>query len=454
MIEQTMRPPSTFGAGPDYLQEAARRAALPPAGVDLTTARSIARVGVVGAGAMGLGIALSCLYAGLEVRLLDASKAAVERATTRAAADLASRAAKGRMSEAAAGAALASLTPARSYADLSDVDLVIEAVFEDLDVKRGVFAALDRACRPGCVLATNTSTLDIDQIAAATERPGDVVGLHFFSPANVMRLLEIVRGSSTAPDILATAIALARRLGKTSVAVGNCYGFAGNRMGEGFLREANLMLLEGASPEAVDRAMTGFGMAMGPFAVADVVGIDVPYRARQANSQAAGGDQAYYRMADLLVELGRFGQKTGRGFYLYPDGSRRPEPDPEVQALAASEAERLGVARRDHSEEEIVDRCVLPIINEGFRILQEGIADRPSDLDVIYTSGYGFPAARGGPMAYADALGLCEVLSRLRGLESAFGGAYWKPADLLLDLVVEGRRLADLPGSAEDRHGG
>ncbi len=444
MTEQAAAMPA-LGAGPTYLEVASRRAAEPPAGVDLAMARPVEVVGVVGAGLMGLGIVLSCLYAGLEVRWLEASSTTLDQAMKRAYADLAGRVAKGRMSEDAARAAQAALIRAESYADLAQVDLVIEAVFEDMAVKRKVFETLDKACPPGCVLATNTSTLDVDTIAAATTRPQDVVGLHFFSPANVMRLLEIVRGRATAPDVLATALALGRRLGKTSVTVGNCYGFAGNRMGEGFMREANHMLLEGASPSRIDAAMTDFGMAMGPFAVADVVGIDVPYRARQANSQAAPGDAAYYRMADLLVEMGRYGQKTGRGFYKYRDGVRRGEPDPDVEALAAVEAGRLGVARRSLPTDEIVDRCILPIINEGIRILQEGIAVRPSDLDVIYTSGYGFPVSRGGPMAYAEAVGLPSVLTRLRRFESLYGGSYWTPADLLVDMVVDGRRLSELP---------
>ena len=430
--------PSSQSLYAAYLAEAARLAATPAAGVELSAARPFATVAVIGSGTMGSGIALACLYAGLDVRLLDASEAALTRAAALIDRDLARAAAKGRLHDGTAEAARARLALVSDFAALADVDLVIEAVFENLDVKREVFATLDRLCRSGCVLASNTSTLDLDRIAAATSRPQDVIGLHFFSPANVMRLLEIVRGRDADPDVIATALALAARIGKTAVVVGNCYGFAGNRMGEGFMREATLMLLEGATPQAIDGAMLDFGMAMGPLAVADVVGIDVPYRARQENSQAAAGDAAYYRMSDLLVEMGRYGQKTGRGYYLYPDGARQGVPDPEIWALAAAEAARLGIARRPLDAAEIVDRCVLPIVNEGFRILEEGIADRPSDLDVIYVNGYGFPAARGGPMAYAKARGLPEVLARLREFEARYGGAYWKPAGMLVDLVERG----------------
>ena len=428
------------------LAEAERRAAiLPPEAVNAHV-RKVGCVGVVGAGTMGAGIALACLNAGFAVSLFDQSAEVLRRGADAIRTDFARRVTKGRMSSGDAAIALRRLTIAETLDELASVDLVIEAVFESLQIKREVFAQLDRICRADCVLASNTSTLDFDQIAGATGRPHEVVGLHFFSPANVMRLVEIVRGRETAPDILATAMAFVQRLNKVGVLVGNCYGFAANRMIEGFGREANLMLLEGASPQAIDAALTGFGMAMGPLAVADIVGIDVPYRARLENSQAAPGDRAYYRMADCLVAAERLGQKTGRGYYLYPDDARRGVPDPEFAALAAMEGRNLGVRQRDLLPAEIVDRCILPIVNEGARVLQEGIAQRPSDLDVIYVSGFGFPAALGGPMTYADNRGLDRVLARIREFSDLYGESYWRPAELLVDLAARGGRFSDLSG--------
>lgn len=421
-----------------YLAVAEARAMALPPPLDRAVARPIGSVGVVGAGLMGAGIALAALQAGLVVSLWDESAAALDRGLAQIDADLARQAAKGRMTEAATQAARARLTLAGELSAFADVDMVIEAVFESMDVKRTVFARLDAVCRSDCVLATNTSTLDLDRIASATSRPQSVIGLHFFSPANVMRLLEIVRGRETSADIIATAMAFAQTIGKVGVLVGNCYGFAANRMIEGFGREANYMLLEGAAPEAIDAALTGFGMAMGPLRVADVVGLDVPYRARQENSQAAPGDESYYRMANRLVEAGLYGCKTGCGYYAYPRSPREPEPSREVIALAAREAKSLGVAPRDLSVEEIVDRCILSIVNEGARVLEDGIAQRASDLDVIYVSGFGFPASLGGPMAYADRRGLTDVVSRLETFARRYGGAYWKPADSLVALARAG----------------
>jgi len=421
-----------------YLAAAEARAMTLPPPLDRATVRPIASVGVVGAGLMGAGIALAALQAGLSVRLWDQSAEALERGVAHIDADLGRQAAKGRMTEAEARAARERLTLVADLAAFSDVDMVIEAVFESMEVKRAVFARLDAACRADCVLASNTSTLDLDRIAAATSRPQSVIGLHFFSPANVMRLLEIVRGRETAPEIIATAMAFAGQIGKVGVLVGNCYGFAANRMIEGFGREANFMLLEGATPQAIDAALVGFGMAMGPLRVADVVGVDVPYRARQENSQAAPGDAGYYRMANRLVEAGHYGCKTGRGYYAYPRSPREPEADPELMALAAREAQALGVAARDLDADEIVDRCILPIINEGARVLEDGIAQRASDLDVIYVSGFGFPASLGGPMAYADRRGLADIVARLEAFADRYGDAYWKPADLLVSLARSG----------------
>jgi len=421
-----------------YLAAAEARAMTLPVSLDGAVARPIGSVGVVGAGLMGAGIALAALQAGLVVGLWDQSAEALDRGLAHIDADLARQAEKGRMTEGEARAARARLTTVADLSAFSDVDMVIEAVFESMEVKRAVFTRLDAVCRADCVLASNTSTLDLDRIAMATSRPQSVIGLHFFSPANVMRLLEIVRGRETGADIIATAMAFARRLGKVGVLVGNCYGFAANRMIEGFGREANFMLLEGATPQAIDAALVGFGMAMGPLRVVDVVGLDVPYRARQESSQAAPGDDGYYRVANRLVEAGRYGCKTGRGYYAYPRSPREPEADPDVLALAAREAAALGVAPRSLSPGEIVDRCILSIVNEGARVLEDGIAQRASDLDVIYVSGFGFPASLGGPMAYADQRGLAEVVARLEAFADRYGEAYWKPADSLVALARAG----------------
>ena len=309
-------------------------------------------------------------------------------------------------------------------------------------VKREVFAALDDVCKPGAVLATNTSTLDVDEIAAATTRPEDVIGLHFFSPAHIMRLLEIVRGSNTAPDVVASALALAKRLGKIGVVVGNCFGFVGNRMLYGYGRENQLMLLEGAAPDYIDRTLYEWGMAMGPNAVGDLAGLDVGYKVRRERADLPD-DPRFYRVADLLVERGRYGQKTGRGMFLYEDGSRKPKPDVEVAQLIHKEAERLGIQQRDIAPEEIVDRCVLALVVEGAKILQEGIALRASDIDVIWSNGYGFPRHRGGPMHYADRLGIANVVQRVRQLQEQLGAAYWEIPELLQQLAADGETFAE-----------
>ncbi|MGH6631887.1 MAG: 3-hydroxyacyl-CoA dehydrogenase NAD-binding domain-containing protein [Sphingopyxis sp.] len=423
----------------DYLAEAEQLATRTTTAL---LARPVAKVGVIGAGTMGRGIALACLYAGLDTVLIDQSREALDDCSRRIAADLLVQGERGRWPAEQSAERLSRLTATQDYAALADSDLVIESVFETMAIKQAVFRQLDAACRADCVLASNTSTLDLDAIASATARPQSVVGLHFFSPANVMRLLEIIRGGQTAPDVLATARAFAVQLGKVGVVVGNCFGFAGNRMIEGLVREVNMMLLEGAVPAQIDGVLKDFGYAMGPFAVADVVGLDVPYRSRQEVSQALPGDAAYCRMADLLVEQGRHGQKTGMGYYVYPDGPRHPRPDPEIARMAAEEARRLGIAQREIGTDEIVERCVLTVVNEGAAVLEEGIADRASDLDVIYTSGYGFPAGRGGPMAYADTLGLAAVLERVRGYHARYGD-YWRPSDLLAELVKNGESFAD-----------
>ena len=329
---------------------------------------------------------------------------------------------------------LARLEPDLAADVLTDADLIIEAVFESMDVKREVFARLDRIARADSILATNTSTLDVDEIAAATRRPRQVVGLHFFSPANVMRLVEIVRGRETSAPVLATALAFARRLGKVGVVVGNAFGFVGNRMFYAYGRENQLLLLEGAAPEDIDRALQEFGMAMGPNAVGDLAGLDIGYKARR-ELKTRPTDPRWFRVSDALVEQGRLGQKTGRGFYRYESGSRTPLPDPEVTALIRAEADRLGIGQRRITDEEIVERCTLALVNEGARILGEGLALRSSDIDVIWALGYGFPRHRGGPMFHADTVGLAAVRAAIRALAVRHGSEYWQVAPLIETLA-------------------
>jgi 3-hydroxyacyl-CoA dehydrogenase len=320
--------------------------------------------------------------------------------------------------------------------------LVIEAVVESLTLKREVFAALDRYCRPDAVLATNTSTLDVDAIAAATSRPGSVVGMHFFSPANIMRLVEIVKTASTSPDVIDTVMRVVGKMGKLGVVVGNAFGFVGNRMLYAYGRENQAMLLEGASPLQIDEALKAFGMAMGPNAVGDLAGLDVGYRVRRERGNPPD-DPHYYRVADVLVEAGRLGQKTGRGIFRYRDGSREPIPDPEAEALILAESVRLGVTRRAIASEEIIDRCVLALINAGADLLASGIAVSAADIDAIWCNGYGFPRLRGGPMFYADTIGLERVVAELDRFAVQFGRPAWRPADYLRQLADERMNFAD-----------
>jgi 3-hydroxyacyl-CoA dehydrogenase len=319
---------------------------------------------------------------------------------------------------------------------VGDADLIVEAVFEEMDVKAKVFAALDRLAKPDAVLATNTSYLDVNAIARTTQRPRSVLGMHFFSPANVMRLLEVVRGADTDAQTLATAVGLGRKLGKAPVVVGVCHGFVGNRMVRLRSVEAERLLLEGALPQDIDAAMTSFGFPMGPLAAGDLAGLDISWSMRKAQGLRA-------EIADRLCELGRFGQKTGKGFYLYEPGSRAPKPDPEVEKLIVAASARLGMTRRPIARQEIVERLLFPMINEAARILSEGIAARPGDIDVIWVFGYGFPAWRGGPMHYADALGLAHVRDRLNEFAARTGDERHKPAPLLAKLAAEGRGFGD-----------
>ena len=405
--------------------------------------REIIRIAVLGAGTMGAGIAYNSLASGYAVHLLDSSDEALARGekTIRGLYDVGIK--RGKLKQADADTGLQRFTCSTEYTDLGDADMVIEAVFENMAVKQEVFRNLDAACKPGAILASNTSTLDIDAIAGVTSRPADVIGLHFFSPAHIMRLLELVRGERTASDVIATSLAVARKLGKIGVVVGNCYGFVGNRMLYSYGRENQMLLLEGAAPEYIDRVLFDWGMAMGPNAVGDLAGLDVGYKARQGRADKPD-DPRFYRVADLLVEMGRLGQKNGKGMFRYAEGSRTPTPDPEVQALIDKESARLGIERRDISEQEIVERCIYGLITEGARILEDGIAARASDIDVVWTNGYGFPRHRGGPMHYADSVGLDQVYATVCEFEQRFGPAYWEPPQLLRDLAKQNGRFSEL----------
>ena len=417
-------------------REATKVPALPPG----TAARPIERVAVVGAGTMGTGIAICFADAGIPVTLLESRSDALERGQRTLQSHYTASVAKGRLVQAQMERRLELITGSLDYDELRDVDLVIEAVFEDMSVKQEVFERLDAICKPGSILATNTSSLNIDEIAARTSRPQDVIGLHFFSPANLMRLLEIVRAAKTAPDVIATSIQLARRIGKIVALVGVCEGFVGNRMLTPYMREAGFLLEEGAAPHQVDRALYEFGMAMGPFAVSDLAGLDISWQVRKRLSAARPVHLRYSTVADRLFEMGRFGQKTGAGYYRYAPGSRTTLPDPEVDTLIERCARESGIRRRAISDSEIVERTIYALINEGARILDDGVAQRASDIDLIYVHGYGFPAWRGGPMFYADTLGLDKVHTRIRLFHEEHG-EHWKPAPLLERLAGEGGRF-------------
>jgi 3-hydroxyacyl-CoA dehydrogenase len=390
---------------------------------------------------MGRGIVISLASAGIPVLWLDANAQMVTAGLKMAADTWAHQVVKGRISEEQAEQNLARVQAVDSYAALADVDLVIEAVYENLELKQEIFRALDSTLKPGAILASNTSALDIDAIAAATRRPEQVLGLHFFSPAHIMKLLEIVRGAQTSPQVLAQAKALGLRLGKVAVVAGNCRGFIGNRMLKTYADEARKMLLEGALAHQVDGALQAFGFAMGPFRMYDVVGVDLEWRARQLAGQ--GMDSPLVQVDNALCELGRFGQKAGRGYYQYAEGSREAGHDLEVDALIERIASSLGYRRRAISDQEIVERSLLALVNEGAKILQENIAANSHDIDLVYLNGYGFPAAVGGPMSWADAQGLASIQQSLERLQRMLG-EHWKPAELIARLVAADKRLADV----------
>jgi 3-hydroxyacyl-CoA dehydrogenase len=410
--------------------------------VAYAAASEITRAGVVGAGTMGAGIAVNMAMSGIRVTLVDSQPAAVDAGMKRIRDSVASAVHKGRITSQQGDEVLARVAGTGDFDQLASVQLVIEAVVESLAVKQSVFAQLDRTCAPDAILATNTSTLDVDAIAAFTRRPEKVLGLHFFSPANIMRLVEVVRGADTSAETLSAALGLTKRIGKLGIMVGNCFGFVGNRMLYAYGRENQLMLLEGATPTQIDEALQEFGMAMGPNAVGDLAGLDVGYRVRRERRDLPD-DPRYYRIADLLVEAGRLGQKTGKGMFSYEPGSRQPQADSAVEQMIVAEAKRLGVPRCELAKEEIVDRCILALINEGARILAEGMAESPADIDAIWCNGYGFPRWRGGPMFYADCLGAAQILERIQHFSVQPGLEYWTAAALLKQLALTGQGFGE-----------
>ena len=394
--------------------------------------------GVLGAGTMGAGIAMSFANAGIAVRLIDASPEALARAQAQIAANYASAVARGKSTQAEADERIALITSTGVFDDLAPVDVAVEAVFEDMAVKREVFARLGAICRPDALLATNTSTLDVDEIARAAAHPERSIGMHFFSPAHVMKLLEVVRGADSSAATVDAAVALGTRLGKVPVVVGNCDGFVGNRMLLGYKREADFAVLAGASPAQVDAALEGFGFAMGPFAVSDLAGIDIGWRSKHERiKRGAAPPFAVSDLPDAMVAANRLGQKNGRGFYRYEPGDRTRHADPEVDAIVARERERAGIAPRAMSDEEIVERCVFALVNEGARILGEGMAASAADIDTIWLNGYGFPKARGGPMHYAREIGIAHVLAAVERFAEN-DPAFWRPAPRLREAAAAG----------------
>ncbi|GMU92710.1 MAG: crotonase [Candidatus Hydrogenedentota bacterium] len=403
-----------------------------------TPVKKIEKAAVIGAGTMGGGIAMNFANAGIPVCLMDATKEALDRGLDTIRRNYAATVSKGRLTQESMNKRMGLIRPVLTFDEIGDADIVIEAVFEEMDIKKDVFGKLDRYCSSDAILATNTSTLDVNEIADSTSRPESVIGTHFFSPANVMKLLEIVRGAKTSKEVIASTMALAKTIKKVGVLVGVCDGFVGNRMIHGYIREALFLLEEGALPQQVDKVLYEFGMPMGPFQMSDLAGLDVGWRIRKRQAATRPMDERYSAVADKLCERGRFGQKTGAGFYRYEGGDRTPIPDPEVEALILAESKEKGITRRDITDQEILERCVYPLINEGARILEEGIALRSSDIDVIYIYGYGFPVYRGGPMFYADTVGLDKVYRRVCEFHKQHG-KLWEPAPLLERLAREGK---------------
>jgi len=414
-----------------YVFFAERQAAKIPNLPEGSATRPIRKVGVIGAGTMGGGISMNFLSAGIPVTIVEMKQEALDRGTGTIRKNFENTAAKGKLTAEGVERNMGLLTPSMSLDDLADCDLIIEAVFENMDIKKEVFGKLDRIAKPGAILASNTSYLNVDEIAAATSRPQDVVGLHFFSPANVMRLLEVVRGAKTAPDVLATAMEVAKKIGKIAVVAGVCHGFIGNRMLSPRQREANKLIMEGAMPWDVDRVLYDFGFPMGPFQMSDLAGLDIGWSKETSKGET---------LRDRLCEMDRRGQKTGAGFYDY-DEKRNRTPSPLVEKMILDYAAEKGVNRRPISDEEILERCVYPMINEGAKILDEGMAYRGSDIDIVWINGYGWPVYRGGPMFYGDTVGLAKVLERLRHYQGVHGDDF-TPSPLLEKLAAEGGKLS------------
>jgi len=409
----------------------------------LAAPRAFSTIAIIGGGTMGAGITVSALDAGFAVTMIERDAESIARGRKNVEKVYDGLIAKGRMTAEAKAAIMARYTPSTSYDDIAQVDLVIEAVFEDLEVKKAVFRELDRVCKPGAVLATNTSYLDIEAIADATQRPQDVIGLHFFSPANIMKLLEIVVPSKVSPDVVATAFELAKKLKKVPVRAGVCDGFIGNRILAVYKQAADYLMEDGASPYEIDAAVRSFGYPMGPFQVTDLAGGDIGWATRKRRAATRNPAARYVEIADRICERGWFGQKTGRGFYLYPEGARVGQPDPEVLAIVDAERQKKGVTPRSFTEEEILRRYMAAMVNEGAKVVEEGIALRPLDVDVTFMSGYGFPRHRGGPMQWADMQGLPKILADIESFAKE-DPLFWEPAPLLVRLVKEGKGFDSL----------
>jgi 3-hydroxyacyl-CoA dehydrogenase len=415
-----------------YFFFAEREAAKIPDVAADTPAKEIKKAAVIGAGTMGGGIAMNFANAGIPVTVVEVAKEALDRGLGIVRKNYEATASRGRLTQADVEKRMGLITGSVDFKAAADADIVIEAVFEEMPIKKEVFAKLDAVCKPDAVLATNTSTLDVDEIASATKRPESVIGTHFFSPANVMRLLENVRGKKSSKTTIATAMTVGRRIGKVPVLVGVCYGFVGNRMLHQRGLQAEKLILEGAAPHQVDRVLTDFGFPMGPFAMGDLAGLDVGWRIRKGRGTKAP-------VADRICELGRFGQKTGAGYFKYEKGDRTPIPDPEVEKIIVDVATSMGITRRPIGDDEILQRLLFPMVNEGAKILEEKIAIRASDIDVIWVYGYGWPVYRGGPMFWADSLGVKSVRDRLLEFKKQSGDAFWTPAPLLDRLANEGK---------------
>lgn len=436
-LDLTMTPQSRAARHLFFAERECAR--IPDIPADIPT-REIKTAAVLGAGTMGSGIAICFANAGIPAAVIETDRVALDRGLAGIRKTYAGQVERGRLSEAARDERVNRISGRLEYEALRDADVVVEAVFEDMDIKKKVFAELDRLAKPGAVLATNTSTLDIDEIAASTTRPQDVVGMHFFSPANVMRLLEVVRGKATAPDTMMTAMKLGRTLGKISVPMGVCFGFVGNRMMMRYELEAHYMLEEGAMPQDIDRVLRDFGLPLGLFGMLDLAGVDVMWRIRQHQRKMNRPDMPRLSpILDRIADAKRFGQKTGAGYYRY--NGRNAVPDPWIEDMIADESRKLGLTRRLIDDDEIRDRCLWALIDEGARVLDEGIALRPSDIDIVYVNGFGFPAWRGGPMQYADEVGLPRILADIRRLEQRFG-ARWSPSPLLVRLAEGGKTFA------------